>query len=122
MIDDILAVSECSVETVKLNALIQSKVAHKNLQLGPDKCFKMHIGKQNGNCCPDLKIDNELMLCSSKEKYLGDILTTDGRINANIEERYNKGVGIVNQIMSYLNEISFGDYYFDMAILFRQCC
>ena len=33
MIDDILAVSECSVESVELNALIQSKIAQKNLQL-----------------------------------------------------------------------------------------
>ena len=40
MIDDILAVSECSVETVKMNAIIQSKVAHKNLELGPDTCVK----------------------------------------------------------------------------------
>ena len=31
MIDDILAVSECSVESVKVNALIQSKMVHKNL-------------------------------------------------------------------------------------------
>ena len=61
MIDDILAVSECSVESVKLNALIQSKVTHKNLELGPDKCFKMHVGKQS-DCCPTLKINDELML------------------------------------------------------------
>ena len=47
-------------------------------------------------------------------------MTTDGRINSNIEERYNKGVGIVNQIMSYLKELSFGEYYFEMAQLFRQ--
>ena len=120
MIDDILAVSECSVESVKVNALIQSKVAHKNLQLGTDKCFKMHVGKQNKNCCPDLKVENEVMLSSSKEKYLGDILTSDGKINSNIEERYNKGIGIVNQILGYLNEISVGEYFFEMAVLFRQ--
>ena len=119
MIDDILAVSECSVESVKLNAFIQSKVAHKNLQLGPDKCFKMHVGQQSA-CCPTLMIDNKKMLSSSKEKYLGDILTTDGKINDNIEERYKKGMGIVNQILSILNEISFGEYFFEMAILFRQ--
>ena len=40
MIDDILAVSKCSVETVKLNALIQSAVMHKNLQLGSDKFLR----------------------------------------------------------------------------------
>ena len=116
MIDDILAVSECSVESVKLNAYIQSKIAHKNLQLGPDKCFKMHVG-QKSDCCPNLMIDNAEMLSSSKEKYLGDVLTTDCKIDQNIEERYNKGIGIVNQI---LKEISFGKDYFEMAVLFRQ--
>ena len=119
MIDDILAVSECSVESVKTNAFIQSKVAHKNLQLGTDKCFKMHVGKDHSNCS-ELTIENEVMQSSSKEKYLGDILTSDGKIDSNIEERYNKGVGIINQIMGYLNEISFGEYYFEMAVLFRQ--
>ena len=96
MIDDILAVSECSVESVKLNAYIQSKIAHKNLQLGPDKCFKMHVG-QKSDCCPNLMIDNAEMLSSSKEKYLGDVLMTDCKIDQNIEEQYNKGIGIVNQ-------------------------
>ena len=60
------------------------------------------------------------MLSSSKEKYLGDVLTSDGRINFNIEERYKKGIGIVNQILGYLNEVSFGEYFFEMAVLFRQ--
>ena len=119
MIDDILAVSECSVESVKLNALIQSKVTHKNLELGPDKCFKMHVGKES-DCCPTLKINDALMLCSNKEKYLGDILTTDGRIHKNIEERYNKGIGIVNTISGLLKETSFGHHYFEMAVLFRN--
>ena len=119
MIDDILAVSDCSVESLKMNALIQSKVAHKNLQLGPDKCFKMYVGQQSDSC-PTLKFGDEEMLSSHKEKYLGDILTTDGKIDYNIEERYNKGIGIVNTILSMLNEISFGQYYFEMAVMFRQ--
>ena len=86
MIDDILAVSECSVESVKINAFIQSKVAHTNLQLGHDKCLKMHVG-QKSDCCPVLKIDNELMLSSKREKYLGDVLTTDCKIDENIVDR-----------------------------------
>ena len=119
MIDDILAVTDCSVESVKMNALIKSKVEHKNLELGPEKCFKMHVGQQD-DCCPTLKIDNELMLTSNNEKYLGDILRTDGKINQNIEERHDKGIGIVNTISGMLKEISFGQYYFEMAVLFRQ--
>ena len=65
-------------------------------------------------------VENQIMSSSSREKYLGDILTTDGKIDQNIEERYNKGIGIVNQILGILKEISFGIYYFDMAVLFRQ--
>ena len=80
----------------------------------------MHVGKQNRNCCPNLTIDEKPMLNSNKEKYLGDILTTDGKINSNINERFNKYVGIVNQIMSYLKELSFGEHYFEMAQMFRQ--
>ena len=96
MIDDILAVTDCSVESVKMNALIKSKVDHKNLELGPEKCFKMHVGQQD-DCCPTLKIDNELMLTSNNEKYLGDILTTDGKINQNIQERHTKELGLLTQ-------------------------
>ena len=47
-------------------------------------------------------------------------MTTDGRIHKNIEERYNKGIGIVNTISGLLKEMSFGQYYFEMAVLFRQ--
>ena len=60
------------------------------------------------------------MLTSDRERYLGDILTTDGRIDQNIIERYNKGVGKVNEIMGMLQEVSFGPHYFQMAILFRN--
>ena len=48
------------------------------------------------------------MNTSSKEKYLGNIITNDGRINENIAERCSKGVGLVNQILSMLKELHFG--------------
>ena len=119
MLDDAIAVSDCGPETVKMNALIQNKVNMKSLRLGHSKCFKMHVGK-NASCCPTLKVQDKLMLTSNRERYLGDILTTDCKINSNIEERYNKGIGIVNQISSILKEISFGHNYFEMAVMFRQ--
>ena len=56
------------------------------------------------------------MLTSNREKYLGDIISSDCKINANVEERYNKGIGIANQILSLLKEISFGEHYFEMAV------
>ena len=47
-------------------------------------------------------------------------MTSDGKLNANIEERVCKGIGKVNDIMSILNEVSFGSYFFEMALMFRQ--
>ena len=119
MIDDAISVSECGPDSVTVNALMQSKVDMKNLRLGHNKCFKMHIGR-NTNCCPILKVQDEDMQTSDKERSLGDIILSDCKINANIEERYNKGIGICNQIIGILKEISFGHYYFEMAMLFKQ--
>ena len=42
-IDDIIGITKCSVLSVKLNALIQSKMNNKKLQLSEKKCFKMHV-------------------------------------------------------------------------------
>ena len=119
MIDDAIAISECGPDSIKVNALIQSKVRMKNLRLGHSKCFQMHIGKDK-TCCPVLQVRDEIMLTSEREKYLGDIISSSCKINDNIEERYNKGIGIANKIIGLLKEISFGHHYFQMAILFRQ--
>ena len=54
-----------------------------------------------------------------KETYLGDVLSNNGKIDNNIQERQNKGNGYVNQILSMLQEVSFGCYYYNMAMLFR---
>ena len=42
------------------------------------------------------------MLKTDKEKYLGDILSSNAKVDANVLFRYNKGVGIVNQIIGHL--------------------
>ena len=60
------------------------------------------------------------MLKSEKEKYLGNILTSNGKINENISTRCNKSIGLINEIMSTLNEVSFGYHYFEIGILFRN--
>ena len=54
------------------------------------------------------------------EKYLGDILTNDGSNTKNVESRKSKGVGAVSQIMSMLEEISFGPFYFEVAMVLRS--
>jgi hypothetical protein len=60
------------------------------------------------------------MKTSEKETYLGNLLTTDGKLDQNIKERFNKGVGKTNEIISILREVSFGPHYFETAVLFRN--
>ena len=91
-----------------------------SFELGKEKCFQIHVGKKSIATCPDLNVHEEIMKTASSEKYLGDIITNSGKIDENIEARVNKGNGSVNTIVSLLGEISFGEHYFDMAILFRN--
>ena len=54
------------------------------------------------------------------EKYLGDIISNDGKNSKNITARKNRGIGVTNQIMSILEEICFGNYYFQVAMILRN--
>ena len=56
---------------------------------------------------------------SNQEKYLGDVISSDAKIDQNIKMRHDKGLGIINQIMSILKEISFGVFHFETGMLFR---
>ena len=120
MVDDILAVGHCGTDSIKLNSIIQSKMDTKKLELGYDKCFQIHVGKKSSISCPQLNVHEEIMKTTSSEKYLGDIITNSGKLDQNIQSRVNKGNGRSNTIMSLLTEISFGQHYFEMAILFRN--
>ena len=118
-VDDILGISECGAKSVKMNAYIEAKIEGKQLELGKTKCFQMHVGK-NTSQCPKLSVHGREMQKTKKEKYLGDILSSSGRIDDNINERFKKGIGIINEIMSILKEVSFGYHYFEIGILFRN--
>ena len=117
-VDDVLSITECGVDSIKMNALVQSKVDTKKLELSDTKCVKMHIGG-NQNLCPIIKAHSREMAISRKEKYLGDVITSDTKIDEKISARHDKGMGISNQILSMLKEVSFGVYHFEMGILFR---
>ena len=118
-VDDILAISECGFKSIKMNAFIQAKIEGKQLELGHSKCFQMHVGKRT-NPCPKLSVHGKEMKTTTKEKYLGDILTSTAKIDENISERFKKGKGIINEITGILREVSFGYHYFEIGILFRN--
>ena len=144
MIDDLACVSTCGVESVKLNAYINYKISSKRLQCGADKCKKMHIGKTcDVNTCTDLYVDGwkeenvtnveanfvkiedtyegeEILKLTEGEKYLGDILTNDGRNYKNIMSRKNKGTAQVNEIHAIIAEIMLGKDHFEVSILLRN--
>ena len=60
------------------------------------------------------------MLNTKQEKYSCDVVSSSTEIENSIKMQHDKGVGIVNQIVSLLKEVSFGIYYFQMGLLFRN--
>ena len=47
----------------------------------------------------------ELMGEKDEQMYLGDIISSDGSHNKNVEARKNKGLGIINNIMQILQSL-----------------
>ena len=117
-VDDVMTITTCSTNTLKMNALVQSKVECKKLELSDKKCVKLHVGKNVSNC-PNLVLNNKNMKTSSSEKYLGDVISSSGKIDENVQMRHDKGLGIVNSILSILKEITFGQFYFEVAMMLR---
>ena len=87
MIDDIITVTKCGVNSVKLNSCVQSKIDTKRLTVSQDKCVKMHFGNNNLSC-PRLKVHNSVMKSTRSQKYLGDIYSVNFKIDENIQMQY----------------------------------
>ena len=96
---------------------------------------KMHIGKtHNKYICPKLSVDSwkeqlkvnddgrkerkdlydkrKIMKEVTDKKYLGDIISDDGKNEKNIRERTNRSIGNITKIVSTLSERPYGKYYF----------
>ena len=54
------------------------------------------------------------------EKYLGDVISVDGKNMRNIKTRINKCTGVVNKILTMLEAIPFGKQYFTIGIILRD--
>ena len=146
MMDDLCSISTCGVETIKSNSYINYKISSKKLQCGANKCKRMHIGStRKPTICCDLIIDgwreknvtcvetgvthledayegDMLLETSLGERYLGDIISQDGKNDKNITQRRNRGLGIVNDIHALLVEIMAGRENFELATLLRNSC
>jgi hypothetical protein len=64
-------------------------------------------------------VKNQPTKTSRSEKYLGNVIISLGKIDANIQMRHYKGSGILNSIISILKEITFGQYHFETGMMLR---
>ena len=55
-----------------------------------------------------------------EEKYLGEILSEDGKNTKNVMSRKNKGLGLVTKISAMLLEAMLGKEHFETVILIRN--
>ena len=120
MIDDVIGVSKCSDKSVELNSIINVKIESKKLSLSESKCFKLHISKKSSSCSSKLKAHEQEIKQVKTATYLGDVVSEDGSIDATIDNRKIRSIGIISQISSVLNSISLGFFYMDIALTLRE--
>ena len=122
MVDDILSINECSEKAVEANAKINTFIEYKKLKLSESKCSRIHISSKKGNEleCPQLKVHEKDMKTTDKEKYLGDIVHTSGKVKHTIEDRKNRAIAISAEILAIINDIPLGKYRLEIGLKLRQ--
>ena len=86
MVDDVLTISKCGTTGVAMNALVNSFFYSKKLKLNKSKCAKIHIGRKCDHC-PDYFVQGTKMKNQEQEKYLGDIIHSNGKQHATVLDR-----------------------------------
>ena len=99
MVDGELIISKCGNDSIKSNSIMNSFNESNKLKFGESKCHKLHIRKPN-QTCPTLEVHEFQMESSKCEKYLGDLISENGKLKDNISERRAKGFGMANWILA----------------------
>ena len=120
MVDDLIGITTCSDEAVKLNSIINVKIESKKLRFSDTKCFKLHISKKHSKCSIQLKAHDKDIKEVKSATYLGDILNEEGTIDDTIASRKDKSIGKNSQISSILSGMTFGMYFMDVALILRE--
>ena len=60
------------------------------------------------------------MKSADKEKYIGDVISSNGSNDANISRRKSLGMAALSQIFAILNEISLGYHYIEIGLVLRE--
>ena len=123
MVDDLLAIAPCGQESLSVNTYMNVQIECKKLKChtpeGKTKCHKIHVGPKT-SLCPQLLVYGTKMVEVDHDTYLGDIVTADGKNTMNIKKRISKGIGIISDIMNILERVTFGEYYFKIAMVLRE--
>ena len=91
----------------------------KKLKFGLKKCNKIHVGNQT-IMCEELRVHDDKGKIVQQDKYVGDVIAADGSNQYNIKERVDKGYGIVNEIISLLDEIPLGPHRVSAGLKLRE--
>ena len=101
MVDDLLAVANCSKESLEVNTYINAQIELKKLKFhtpnkeGKSKCHVIHIGAKN-HLCPTLQVHGTPMSKVTEDDYLGDIISSDGKNIKTVNRRLAKGTNYEN--------------------------
>ena len=122
MVDDTLSISNCGIQSVQKNALINSFIENQRLTLSLEKSSVIHVGnvRKCKEKCPKLKVHNKNMKNVRSFKYLGDKVTDTGNVRDTIESRRSEGWGKVSEIVGLLAEIPSGKYRTQIGLQLRE--
>ena len=119
MVDDIAKISVCGTPSVMDNAYINARIEQSKQLFNGGKCHAMHAGRQLQACCTLSAHSTEIDIVD-KEKYVGDIVSNDGKHSKNVIDRRSKGMGMISEIITILDGLCLGSHYFRAAIMMRQ--
>ena len=98
----------------------KSKTKCQNLKIGEWKVKNVNNTETNELSREDTYNGETDITETEEEKYLGDIISKSGKNVRNIIARKNKSIGICRKIMKSLQDIWFGKYHYEVAILLRN--
>ena len=86
IIDDVLGIAQCGVESTELNSIVNVKVESKVLRLSHKKSFKIHISKSLKRCERKVKAHENTIDDVVSAAYLGDVINSHGTIDDTITQ------------------------------------
>ena len=104
-------------KTLEGNAYLNARIELNKLELNKNKCHRIHVGSKVQKCTK-LEVHNGNMINSDDQKYLGDIISSDGKHNKNIQSRIKKSNGTISDIKVVLRELCLGQHEFKTALVY----